>query len=176
MDGSRDYTAIYEEFGEKIDNRGAYLYAAFEKYSRSIGIPEGSLSMPMDLLFETVLNYFADIHRVKEFHELERANMVKIAAYTSYWIIKIKPIQVVNFAPEYKERFLRINEYFAISLAISFLFETREMRFNTAEVLENWNKFRDSITYAFHYRHLDAKAIELALQALLTFSPYPRVV
>jgi hypothetical protein len=51
----------------------------------------------------TVLGYFSDIMRLKDFHKIERVNDLKILAYETSWLLKRKPLQIkdsndLNFA------------------------------------------------------------------------------
>ena len=125
----------------------------------------------MDLLFEVVLNYYADINRIKEFHEIEKVNNEKIAASTAFWLLRIKPIQVVQCNPDERERYLSINEYFAAITLIAFLFDHNIQIFFPAELLKKWNKFYEHLIYTFHYRLLDARLLGLVVVSLLTDAP-----
>ena len=168
----RDYKEIIEHYGDKIEIRSAAVAVQFDAFVKSIGIKPETVSLPMDLLFEVLLNYFADIHRIKEFHEIEKINNVKISAYLAYWIIRVKPIQVVSFKSEEEETYKLINEYFAANVLIAFLFDRTLQIFNPEELLAKWNKFYRQLIYTFHYRPLDAQSLELAIVALLTEAPY----
>jgi len=168
----RDYTEIIERYGDKIEIRIAALAEQFDDFIKSIDIDPATVSMPVDLLYEAVLNYFADIHRIKEFHEIEKANTEKISAYTAYWILRIKPIQIVTFRQQEEDIYKLINEYFAANVLITYLFDTKLQLFNSAELLSKWNKFFHQLIYTFHYRPLDPQLYELAIVALLTEAPH----
>ena len=170
---SRDYSAVWKEFGRKIPHRGALLQKEFQYYIKSIGIDASSVHLLMDLLFEVVLNYFADIRRIKDFHEHNRANAVKIAAYTAYWIARIKPIQINDFKEVHRTRYLYLNEYFAADVLFAHLFNYEQQYFHNPKFLKAWNRFYDYVVYSLHHRKLDPQAIELAMEALLAESPYP---
>ena len=169
----RDYSVVWKTFGKKIPHRGALLQKEFQYFIKSIGIDASSVHVPMDLLFEVVLNYFADILRIKDFHEHERANAVKIASYTAYWIVRIKPIQVTRFDTANSERYLYINEYFATAVLFAHLFNYEQQYFHSPKFLQTWHRFYDYVVYSFHHRKLDPQAIELAMEALLAESPFP---
>jgi hypothetical protein len=169
----RDYSAVWKAFGTKIPRRGKVLNDQYEYFIQSIGIDESKVHLQMDLLFEVVLNYFADILRIKDFHEHERVNSVKIAAYSAYWILRIKPIQIIQFDVTHRERFLFLNEYFAVTVLFAYLFNYEQQYFHNPKFLTAWNRFYDYIVYSFHHRKLDPQSIELAIEALLAESPYP---
>lgn len=48
------------------------------------------------LVSEIVFRYLCDVRRIKEFHrsEIENINEFKIAGYLTYWICKIRPVQL----------------------------------------------------------------------------------
>ncbi len=170
----RDYSNITKEYGDKISLRGALLLEEYNIFIKSIGVDPNSVTMWMDLLFEVVLNYFADIQRLKEFHEIERVNSEKIAAYTAFWLLRIKPIQIVRLKPKERERYLLINEYCAANTLIASLFDRDLQIFNPKELLEKWNKFYENLIYTFHYRPLDPRLFGLVIVSLLTEAPYQK--
>lgn len=43
-----------------------------------------------------LLDYFEDIRRLKSFHGIEHVNSIKIVAYTSYWFLRRKPMQILE--------------------------------------------------------------------------------
>lgn len=61
-----------------------------------------------DLLGQVVLNYFEDVDRLKKFEGIKRTNEDKIYGYETFWLLRDKPIQVIdsNMPNEY----LYINE------------------------------------------------------------------
>lgn len=72
------------------------------------------------LVSEIVYRYLCDVRRIKQFHksEIENINEFKIAGYLSYWICKIRPVQL-------KEQLVRLtrtqnllNELLAFHLSI----------------------------------------------------------
>jgi hypothetical protein len=170
----RDYSDIKKEYGEKIELRGALLLEQYNVYIQSIGVDPKSVTMSMDLLFEVVLNYFADIYRIKEFHGIKKVNNEKIAAYTAFWLLRIKPIQVIQFKRGERERYLLINEYFAANTLIAFLYDRDLQIFNPAQLLKKWNNFYEHLIYTFNYRLLDARLLGLMVVSLLTEAPYRR--
>lgn len=164
-----DYSYITKKYGEDIDQRIALLVKEYDNFSKATKIKEGSLSLPIQLLFETVLNYFVDIDRIKPFHGIDKINKIKIAAYQAYWWVKIKPIQIINYPDIDSWRYLRINEYFALHNATSILFDKSvRLVFSDPEILPRISEFHDFMLYCLTYRNLTAQAIELAFMGLTT--------
>ena len=97
---SYDYSDILSAFGkEKIEKRyeilQEYLSAFIKrhKYEDKVNIAESVLN-------QAVVDYFADIHRLKNFHHIEAINYLKIHAYTAYWILRRKPLQIIADDPK----------------------------------------------------------------------------
>jgi hypothetical protein len=59
-----DYTEVITTFGiDRIRERILLLKSAYELFIEDSEIIKGSTSLPIQLLTETVLNYFVDIRR-----------------------------------------------------------------------------------------------------------------
>lgn len=128
--------------------------------------------MPIDLIFEVILNYFADVHRIKEFHSLEKINSIKISSYEAYWLMKIKPIQIINFETDIKEKLILINEYYTTNTLLSHIFDKKLIISQDIEKLSQWRIFYDYLIYNFHHRIFTAQTLELTLLALFTDPMY----
>ncbi len=61
-----------------------------------------------DLLGQSVLNYFEDVDRLKEFEDIKRTNEDKIYGYETFWLLRDKPIQIIDSNLPYE--YLFINE------------------------------------------------------------------
>ncbi|HCA79295.1 MAG TPA: hypothetical protein DEP53_06125 [Bacteroidetes bacterium] len=166
-----DYASIFKEYSEKIEARVKLLRHEYADYIRSLRINPSHVSLPIDLLFDVVRNHFVDLHRMKIFHQIENANSVKIAAYQTFWIARIKPIQVTRVDTENPQRFLLINEFFAIHALISQLYNNASLSSND---LKQWNKFIQQLAYHLRFRVLDPRSLELAIIALGTRDVFPR--
>lgn len=62
------------------------------------------------------MSYYADIYRIKEFHELDRTNLPKVYGYSVYWIVRMSPLQLVDMV---SDNLLWINEKFVVTVLIS---------------------------------------------------------
>ena len=117
---SYDYSDILSAFGkEKIEKRyeilQEYLSAFIKrhKYEDKVNIAESVLN-------QAVVDYFADIHRLKNFHHIEAINYLKIHAYTAYWILRRKPLQIIADDPKDVELAF-VNERFVASYLLQYL-------------------------------------------------------
>lgn len=117
---SYDYSELVDSFGqEKIEARYVTLYEYLEsfikrnKYDKNVVIANSVLN-------QAVVDYFTDIYRLKEFHKIEHINYIKIHAYTAYWLLRRKPLQIVVDNEEDIELAF-VNEKFVASYLLQFL-------------------------------------------------------
>lgn len=121
---------------------------------------------------EVLLDYIADITRLKDFHEIEKVNSFKVASYTTYWIIKRKPIQLVA-EPVGNQHLQDLNEWFGVAIFIALVYDTtRTFSLQDSKSLKKWNDFMDMLHYSFSFRIINAPALELTHQALAISPPY----
>jgi hypothetical protein len=153
-----DYNDIVEEFGrEKIESRYEVLLSALDEFIKKMEYTD-SVFINETLLMYSLLDYFADISRVKSFHKIKRVNEIKITAYETYWLLKRKPLQIESKHKEYAF----VNEQFALSHIVSFLVENRNSGFELMGS-KNLDFFANTLFYFLKYRLYDAQTIELFL-------------
>ena len=85
---SYSYAELIADFGqEKLEQRYKVIYDYMKsfierkEYTDKVRISTG-------LLNQMIVDYFTDMHRLKEFHDIEYANYIKIHAYSAYWLLK----------------------------------------------------------------------------------------
>lgn len=146
---SYDYSELVDSFGqEKIEARYVTLYEYLEsfikrnKYDKNVVIANSVLN-------QAVVDYFTDIYRLKEFHKIEHINYIKIHAYTAYWLLRRKPLQIVVDNEEDIELAF-VNEKFVASYLLQFLRGEHEKvvilendRQDYIEFVKIWNIFFD---------------------------------
>ncbi|MES0491278.1 MAG: hypothetical protein ABUK01_14890 [Leptospirales bacterium] len=170
--GYKDYNYLVDEYGEE------YILERFEllldKSESSLSAYCNSLSKDLlqyfcineHTLLDVVINYFADITRLKKFHGIKKVNSVKIAAYTGYWLAKIKPIQIKDNVPddisdEYRLLFTKINEKVALNISFGMAFDNSKPTNGGSNLTELYK----SIVYSLAYRISTPQALELMIQA-----------
>lgn len=119
-----------------------------------------------DLIKLAVLDSYADLARLMEFHEFDGGpNCLKKGAYLSYWFARRKPIQIIKELKveftEVNDRVPFINESVAMNLALRFPFAHPTSVPN--DVIDRFNNFKEMFYYYFRFRLLTPQAIELAL-------------
>jgi hypothetical protein len=132
---------------------------------------EGLIKIDEYLINHVVVDYFADILRLKKFHQIEKINYIKIASYLSYWIYKRKPLHIIKEIDEniVKEKpFLQfLNEWFCIYIINSILYDLHKpISYPIGE--NNFHNFQRLLCYNFCYRTITPQSIELALVGLST--------
>jgi hypothetical protein len=172
QDSHSNYKYILEIFGkDKLKKRFAFLKELAGELMKTFGL-SGYVVCSDYLIEELLLDYFADIARLKEFHNIEHTNPIKVASYTAYWITKRNPLQLIkDITPEevLEKRSLRNpNVFFALNVFLGMVFNKCETALSDSQTLKIWNDFLDTFFYCLVYRNLSPQAIELTATALIT--------
>ena len=157
------YKYLIEAFGpEKIMSRYDLLCSLMREFIAREGI-ETLVYVSKAVLWKVILDYFADIHRLKDFHNINKVNQDKITAYTLYWLIRRKPIQIREEADEESASF--VNERFAVSYLQMCLFgDDLTTLVSPVKQYEHENFFK-TLQYFVKYRNADAQTLELIIVA-----------
>lgn len=148
---------------ETIGDRYAAWLAEIQKIVNFLGggdyftINDNSLSL-------AVLDYFTDIIRLKQFQDIERANVSKIYAYGSYWLLQRNPVQAIAPTPP---ELSYINEKTVLLMLIPKLLAEAGADFNTMD-LNAKTKFLSFISllyYNFRFRIFTPQTLELMNEA-----------
>ncbi len=110
-----------------------------------------------------VLDYFTDISRLKHFHKITRTNSFKVISYEISWLLRRKPLQVLE---DGREELVYINEKFVLSYIMSYLTHLVGTDFYDdlkPKNQEAFDGFIDSLYYYLKYRNCNSQALELAL-------------
>ncbi len=177
MKKDADYQDLIDFFTEeKLRNRYHFLFGAAEIFIQNRKI-EDYVIIHKRLLFEIVVDYFADIKRLKGFHEIDLAEPCKIAGYSGYWIVKRKPLYLTdNASREVFKKYpllLEVNEWFAVSLMISIVYDTR--KYLQIRNLRKWNEFYRNLHYYFTYRIISPQSLDLIMSASSVEAPHKRI-
>lgn len=160
------YDMIVEEFSEEvISDRYKYLYDKIKKYIEERECQD-ILIINEELLQQAVMDYFADVYRLKVFHKIEHINMTKIVAYEVYWLLKRKPIQLPNHVENNK--FVFANEGFLTTFIAHELLVPDETSLLSEQEKEDFLKLLKHINYHLKYRSIDKQSLELLLLSFET--------
>jgi len=179
-DDGISYEYLLDHFGEeKVKERFVFLLKTAKRFLENLGI-EQYVVINDNVLEEVVVDYFADIKRLKDFHEIEKTESCKVGAYTAYWIYKRKPLHLKENVDKavLKELpcLIDVNDWFASTLMVAMVFDTRGRLFRDAEALRLWNEFERRLTYLFTYRIITPQSLELIMLAWMTDPPFERIV
>lgn len=159
-----DYSELVESFGEdKIKNRYRTLYEYMDSFIKRNKY-EDTVKIADSVLNQCIIDYFADVYRLKEFHGIKLINYVKIHAYTAYWILRRKPIQIVKDNIE-DVNLAFINEKFVASYLIQYLRGDNENVIIREQDRPDYMEFVKNLEYFLRYRNVTAQMIETMIEA-----------
>lgn len=159
----RNYKEIIEKVGKKdFQNRLIEVEKTINTFLSEAKYPDW-VQCNSRILYHALLDYYADITRLKEFHSIKHTKTDKVAAYLIYWILRRKPIQLNQDSED--ERDIFVNERFACSYLLG---ECLLESFNsqlTAELEDKLDKYIDLLLYYFKYRQINPQVIELLIES-----------
>lgn len=155
-----DYSYLLDEFGEdKIQGRCNWLKELISSFIEQNDLTN-YVCVSDSILFHVIIDYFADVQRLKKFQHIKTTNHIKVFSYISYWVLRHKPIQIRS---EIDENNVFINEKFVSELIRSFLFDNPDNVSILKQDEDSINNFLDTMLYFFKYRHVTPQFIELML-------------
>jgi len=168
-----EYKDVIETFSEKrIQDRYHRLLVSAQEFIKEMNYT-GHVVCNETLLMLVVLAYFSDIKRLKEFHEIERANDSKIFAYEASWLLKLRPLQIID---SNNQKYTFCNEQFVYSEIQYWLRKNEEKDGATAILHTNLKFFSDTLFYHLTYRNNNPQTLELMLVAFLAGRHYQDLV
>lgn len=171
----KDYNYILENFGEeKVRERFVFIAdnakAFIRRVERDSIAAVDAFRVSHAIIEDLVLDYFADISRLKGFHNIEKTHPQKVAAYTSYWVHRRKPIQMIRDVDDQalstQENIKYVNEAFAASVLISMTYDLCRPVALPGYDSSKFADFKHNLIYFMIYRAVNPQALELMLVAL----------
>lgn len=147
---------------EKISKRYQFLYQEMNDFIKRIDATD-KLQINGRLLMHTVLEYYEDIAKLKMAHDLKHANEPKVIAYTAYWLLRRKPIQLL--VEDNNDDYVFANEKFVLTFMVQFMTKERETVPLADDDLETYRGFLNTLYYYLKFRKLDAQSLELILMS-----------
>lgn len=160
-----DYRELLCKVGEhKFKQRLEDLITTINDFLREAGFPE-SVECNERILYHVLLDYYADIERLKDFHGIDYTKSDKINAYLIYWIVKRKPIQFAEYSDKEKDIF--VNERFACYLLVNecLLLPKNANTKLSKDNLKKFDNYIEYLLYYFKYRTVSAQVIELLIES-----------
>jgi hypothetical protein len=161
---SKTYQHLIDAFGEeRIKNRYATLWDYMTEFIARHHYEE-NLKISKNAFSQMIVDYFVDIDRLKQFHGIERISTTKIYSYTAFWLIKRKPLMIINDNLEdYNLTFA--NERFVTGYLLRCLNNENISTLILDEKKPDYIDFVDNMMYFLQYRVITAQAIETILFA-----------
>ena len=154
---------------KKFKMRYESLYNQMEGYIEESGYSD-MVTINEIILGYMLVAYFEDIERLKNFHKVEHINSIKLMAYTIYWILRRKPIQILS-----NDKNLQyINERFALALFLGFL-SCKDKGHIAVRTNVGLVAFRELLFYFFKFRQFNAQDIELVITSFFAGQIYQEI-
>jgi hypothetical protein len=164
-----EYTEVIEKFTEKrIQERYLRLLESAQAFIEKMGYGNYVVCNEAMLML-AVLGYYSDIMRLKDFHNIDRTNDIKILAYESAWLLKRKPLQIKD---SNDQKYAFCNEQFVYS-QITHWFEKEDGQIGIEALAhEDLNFFSNTLFYHLKYRSYDPQTLELMLGSFIAGRKY----
>lgn len=157
------YDEIVKRVGKKkFEERFEELIKSANVYIQEAGY-EGHVQCNQRIMLNVMLDYFADIFRLKEFHDIEKVRTEKIFAYTVAWLVRRKPLQFIHDTDEEKDMF--VNERFAAYLLLNECLLGGEKKVVSDENKSKLDEYIELLLYYFKYRECNPQVLELAIES-----------
>lgn len=158
-----DYNEFIEgEKEQKFKERLTELVKSANSFIEEAGY-SGYVECNERIMINVLIDYYTDIYRLKDFHEIELVRTEKITAYTIAWIVKRKPLQFVKY-PE-KERDIFVNERFAAFLMINECLSDDGRKYVPEKYQQKLDEYINLILYYFKYRECNPQVVEFAIES-----------
>lgn len=170
-----DYEEIIEHFGkEKIISRYEAIETLMESFIQKCNYQD-KVKIADSVLNQTIIDYFMDIDRLKNFHHIDKINFIKIHAYSAYWILKRKPIQIIDDDEEDIELAF-VNENFVATYLIQFLQGEHKGVTIKKEDRLAYDDFMDNLHYVLRYRIITAQTLETMMESYFAGQVFERSI
>lgn len=156
------YKFLKKHFKEStIQERYEAMIVRAEQFIEALNLRD-KVYLNKAILNVTVLDYFTDIAKLKEFEKIEFTNKNKITAYMVYWWLKRRPLQLIQ-SDGMEERLVYINEEFLVTLFVKDILSNIESPI-TAE--QEYRDFVKHLFYHLKYRLSTPQNLELVLMSI----------
>ena len=149
--------------GDIIFLRFKHLFTQLVDIVKALGISD-NVDINEDLLMLSVLDYFADIARLKQFQNINNTNEQKTYSYGIYWLLRRAPIQIITTIDE---EYIYINEKVAVAMIFpKMLIELGvDIVEDSARIKKFLREYLELLYYNFKYRLYSPQSLELMVEA-----------
>jgi len=177
---AKSYQYLIDEFSEeKLESRFQFIQYECLDILKRFNSETLDTSIYFDvsgsIVQDIVINYFADIDRLKKFHGINKVNSIKIASYSSYWVSKLKPIQLIKkpnreIRNQHRRLFSKINEKVALGIMFGIAFDQKVFH----ETDQETTILYKAIIYSLAYRTITPQSLDLMIQAHISHTTSPQ--
>lgn len=160
----REKTGLKEELNKSFSDEyiyamGMMLHKMAENFYEEKGL-EGKVYFCEDIFHDCLIDILVDLERLKDFHNIDRVNYIKLMAYTASWCLKRKLFQIKEGC---EKEWIYVNEKFALMLLLQasgcYDANTHYYADEENELLKNI----DQMFYHLRYRNTHPQTLELFL-------------
>jgi len=145
---------------KRVAKRYVYTFYKMNLFIEQYAL-KGKVIVNRKMLAEAIHDYYVDTIRVKDFHGIEYTNTEKVYAYIAYWLLRRKPLQVIE---EFNGCEF-INELFITLALSSSIASEKNIAEDTRENNPAFRKFQDLLFYNLKYRPVSQQSLELMIEA-----------
>ena len=165
---------LIKSFGkEKIETRWSSLFEQMQVFLNENGYSSVARADEL-LLSNAVIDYFYDIKRLKDFQKIERVNSIKKTAYTSYWLLRRRPLQIFGDIGQEDRDLATLNERFVLQYISNYLSVRERSSHLFLRTNDGLKSFSGMLLYFLVYRAHDAHSLEMIIAAFLAGQIYER--
>lgn len=128
---------------------------------------EGLVRVDELVLAYALIDYFEDIRRVKDFHKIDGVNGMKVVAYKSYWLLRRRPLQIIN--PN-NNTIIYANERFILTSILAFMSQNDDFILERKD--ERIQAYIDSLDYYLKYRLDNPRSLEMIILSFFAGQAY----
>ena len=154
------YLKEYKIDTNRIANRYVQILKMLHEFIRVYAL-SNDVKINGRMLKKAVVDYFCDIVRIKEFHNISNINKEKIYGYMAYWLLRRKPIQIINNFNGCEF----INELFITFYLTSLVTKARKIDNNIKNNHPTFGEFQSLLNYNLKYRPVSQQSLELMIEA-----------
>lgn len=147
---------------EYIRATGILLHKMAENFFEQKGL-EGKVYFNEDIFDDCLIDILVDLERLKDFHNIDKVNYIKLMAYTASWCLKRKVFQIVEGC---EKEWIYANEKFALMLLLQASGCFDENTYYGADDQKALMKNVDVMFYHLRYRDTHPQTLELLLVGL----------
>ncbi len=151
----------------KFQERYRTLLSEMNHFLQEGHYKEKGASVNTSILGNALIDYFIDIKRLEDFHQIKNGNSIKIIAYMAYWLLRRQPIQI----SESDSDLLYLNELFVYMFVLDAL--CVEGLGNILQREESGlESFKSTFLYFLKFRYYSPQALEMIIMAFMAGQIY----